>query len=52
MIVYKLHSMSLPALHITHIIKKAMELFGDGIELRCNQRQITDHWHVHIIVNA
>ena len=49
MIVLRSHKMVVSLEIMKRMIEKAEEIFGGGIKLRCNQRAIPDHYHVHII---
>jgi len=49
MIVLRSHAMVVSLEIMERMIEKAEEMFGKDIKLRCNQRAIPNHYHVHII---
>jgi len=48
MIVYRKHTMYIPLLDWVIILGKVIEIFGSEIVLRFKQKQIKNHFHIHI----
>lgn len=48
MIVLRRHSMTATLDELYHMLTVVRNLFGVGVQLRLNQRQVSDHLHWHV----
>ncbi len=49
MVVIRDHVMVLPLKVLIKIVNVIKNEFGENVKLRTDQRNILDHWHIHII---